>query len=345
VLDLPAVVIEADAPPIARPLSVLRPNEVRALAAHAEASGLRAAALPLSSKPSALPIDPERLARVLRTEKTLHDMRAPLELGDRDQLADVRARVAVAYAETRAHPEDPEAPFLASEALRTLARVEELAGDTAAGAALRARAELLDGGRRIGLSEGGPVAAPELGARVDVTFALIDAPKSSLVFVDGEPRDPTNPVALAAGEHHVRVVVDGATVAAQWVAVGTTSGQSFAFRVGATVPCSAEDLAPALASDAFSIACPRWLRVTRGSDALRVRVCGATSCGAPTVWSTAPVAAPRPIAPEESALRSKWTWIGLGAAAVIGGTLSAWQLGAFDRPDAPPPTWRWEGVR
>ena len=41
-LDLPAIVVEADAPTIARPLMSLRPNEVRALAAYGSANGVRA---------------------------------------------------------------------------------------------------------------------------------------------------------------------------------------------------------------------------------------------------------------------------------------------------------------
>jgi hypothetical protein len=340
-IDLPTVVIEADAP---RPLSVLGPNEVRALGAHAETTGLRAVELPEAKRPAALPIDPFRSARILRIEETLRNARGPLDLGDREQLDDVRTRVAIAYHEARAHPEDPEAPFLVGEALRTLARVEELAGDAMGSRALRARADLLDGGRRIGLSEGGP-SDPIKTTRVEVTITLLDAVKGTELFIDGERGDAGKPIALGPGEHHLRIVVDSAPIVAQWFAVADASAQTLTVRAGpGSVACSAQDLAPAFGQNVFAVACARWLKVSRRKDAIAIRVCGNTSCGPESVWSTAPLVTPRPIT-ETSLLRSKWTWIGVGAAAVIGGTITAWQLGAFDRKDAPPPTWRWEGVR
>ncbi len=345
-VDLPAVVIEADAPAKARPVSALRPNEQRALAAFNATNGSRAVTLPESKKPIAIAFDPDRNARILRIEEALHAARGPLDLGDRDQVGEVRAHVALAYAEARAHPEDPEAPFLVSEALRTLARAEELAGDTPSARALRTRADVLDGGRRIGLSEGGP-SAPAAAPTVNVTIALIDPPSGTEVFVDGERRTIDKSLALAPGEHHVRVVYDGAPLVAQWVAIGDAPGQELSFRVGpGIVACSERDLEPALTATSFSVACARWLRVKRMKDAIEVRVCGAASCGPASVWSIVPVTAPRTTVPSEtSILRSKWTWIGVGAAVVVGGAITAWQLGAFDRDEAPRPTWRWDGVR
>ncbi len=344
-IDLPAVVIEAHAPTVARPLSILAAAEGRALVAHEQATGLRAIAPPATPVPSSLPIDPQRAARILFIEETLRSVRGPLDLGDREQLSDVRARVALAYAEARAHPEDPEAPFLAAEALRTLARVEELAGDATNARALLMRAALLDGGRRIGLSEGGPSETSKAPA-VAVSFALIDAPSGVELFVDGERREASASIALVAGEHHLRVLHRDATIVAQWIQIAEGTAQSVVLRAGPSrVACSEGDLLPALGRASFAIGCARWLLVTRRPGALDVRVCGASACAAAATWSTAPVASPPPIVEESSILRSKWTWIGVGAAVVVGGTITAWQLGAFDRPDAPPPTWRWEGVR
>lgn len=344
-VDLPAVVIEADAPAKAQPLSVLRPSEVRALAAHKDATGLRAIALPAGKKSIAIVPDPERASRILRIEETLRAAREPLDLGDREQVGELRAKVALAYADARAHPEAPEAPFLVAEALRTLARVEELAGDAPSARALRVRADVLDGGRRIGLSEGGP-SEPTVESAVSVSIALVEAEDATEVYVDGERRDVGKALSLAPGEHHLRIAHEGGTIVAQWLAIGDAKTQELSFRAGpGVVACSERDLERALNKSSFSVACARWLRVTRAKDAIEVSVCGATSCEPASVWSTAPLAKPKPIPTETSFLRSKWTWIGVGAAAVVGGTITAWQLGVFDRPDPPPPTWRWEGAR
>lgn len=340
-VELPTVVVEPVAAPVARPVSALSAPARRALAAFSDAMGIRPIDLPESAVVP-VAIDPGRAARLLAIEEALRDAREPLDLSDREDLASVRLDVATAYAAARAHPEDPEAPFLVAEALRTLARVEDLAGDPIGARALRRRAELLDGGRRIGLSEGGPL-EPVAVTTVAITLRLLDATPSTVVFVDGEPRDPGTPLALVPGEHHVRVVAGAATVTAEWLTVG--AAREITLRGGAPrTPCSALDLAPALSSDAFTVACPRFLRVLPKSETLEVRVCSATACGAPSIWSTVPVAKPPPVV-TTSPWSSRWTWLGIGAAALVGGTVTAWSLGTFDRPASPPPTWRWEGAR
>lgn len=340
-VDLPTVVVVDEAP---RALSTLREAEARALAAWRASTGTRSVDLPAQPPVVALPIDPERPARIARIERVLHESRGSLDLADPKVVADVRAELASAYGEARGHPEDPEAPFLAAEVLRALARAEELAGDAEGARALRMRAAVLDGGRSIGLSEGGPLDVPPGEAR-PFALTLLDAPAGAATWIDGERRDGA--LSLAAGEHHLRVVAaDGRTLAARWFfadAVGLT------LRVGPpVVACTAGDLAPALTKTAgFSVSCASWVRVVPHASSLEIRVCSAHDCGPPSTWSTVAVtAAPKPVVPEnKSVWRSGWTWAAIGAAAAAVGTVAAWRLGAFDRGDSPAPTWRWEGAK
>ena len=343
-VELPTVVVEAHAENAPRPLSSLDEAARRALTAHGHETGLIAIELPEQQKPTTIPLDPERSARIARVEETLHAVRGPLDLGDKDALPALRVRVAAAYAETRAHPEDPEAPFLLGEALRTLARIEDIAGDASGARALRVRADLIDGGRRVGLSEGGPF-EPTKAAAIEITVKWIDATASTALFVDGEPRDAKKPLSLQAGEHHVRVVAAGVTLHAQWITLA--SAGELTLRGGAPITaCALNDVQPALASlDGFHIACARWMRVERHKDSIEVRVCSSTSCGPSSVWSTVPIAPTKAPPPTTSIWSSRWTWVGIGAAAVVGGSIAAWRLGAFDRGESPPPVWRWEGAR
>jgi hypothetical protein len=78
-----------------------------------------------------------------------------------------------------------------------------------------------------------------------------------------------------------------------------------------------------------------------------VRLCTATGCGAKVGW----VAPPKtngggkpPGSGTTSMWSSGWTYVAIGAAVVVAGGVAAWRLGAFDRSETPPPTWRWEGV-
>lgn len=342
-VELPTVVVEAHAETAPRSLSALALAARRALAAHAQATGLLAVDVPPPTADPVVAIDPDRAARIARIEEALRAARAPLDLGDKDAMPALRVRVASAYGEARAHAEDPEAPFLVAETLRTLARIEEVAGDPSGARALRARADLFDGGRKIGLSEGGPLDAIA-AAPIAITVRLIDGGAATVVWLDGEERDPKKPLALIPGEHHVRVAVHGATIHAQWITLAA-DGELALPGGAAKKACSADDLAPALAApDAYHVACARFMRVVQRKDAIDVRVCSATACGPSSTWSTVPIVA-TPVTPSTSIWSSRWTWIGIGAAAVVGGTITAWRLGAFDRAESPPPVWRWEGAR
>lgn len=339
-VDLPTVVIEAHAQ--ARMLSSLSLAEKRALHAYSEATGIVAVELPPDAAVSGIALDPERTSRLLGIEETLKAARAPLDLGEKEALPALRLRVASAYAKARAHPEDPEAPYLVAEALRTLARIEDV-NDPSGARALRARADVLDGGRRIGLSEGGPLDPPK-EAPIAVTITLVDASSTTVVWIDGEERDVKSPIAVMAGEHHLRVVTESATLSAEWLTVTTPT--QLTLRGGARrAPCSRTDLSRALpALEGFMVACPRWARVTPLKGAIEIRVCGPTSCGPAATWSTMTMVTPQP-PHTPSVWSSRWTWLGIGAAALVGGTVTAWSLGAFDRPDKPSPVWRWDGAR
>lgn len=336
-VDLPTVVVEGAAVVASH---AMRDGERRALAAFTDAMGLHPVDPPVNAA-VATAVDPAREARLLFIEDTLKKARGPLDLGDRDAVSALRTSVAAAYAEARAHPEDPEAPFLVGEALRTLARIEDLAGEPSGARALRRRAELLDGGRMIGLSEGGPL-SPSPAATITVTFRWTDG--AATAFIDGAQRDVSKPVTLHPGEHHIRTASGTTTLHAAWVTI-VEAGELPLRGSPPRVPCSLDDLSPALSASSFEIGCARWLRVTRRSGALEVRICGPTSCGAPSTWSTIPLAPPPPWRETSSAWSSRWTWVGIGAAALISGTITAWSLGAFDRREPPPPTWRWEGAR
>ena len=344
-VDLPTVVVFANAEATARPLSALSDAARRALGAYSDATSIRAVDLPEAVNEKGVAGDPDRARRILRIEEALRSARGPLDVGDRDALAGVQIRVSLAYAEARAHPEDPEAPFLVAEALRTLARIEDLTANSSGARALRRRADLLDGGRLIGLSEGGPLAAAT-GPTIAVTIVLTDETSTSAVVVDGEPRESNKPITLLPGEHHVRVTAHGATLSGEFITV--TSPIELRYRGGAPkAPCTAVDLSAALAAypEGFNVACPRWLRIVQQKAAIEVRVCSRTSCGGPATWSTAPLATPPPVVAGGSVWSSRWTWVGIGAAAVVGGTVTAWSLGAFDRGEQPAPVWRWTGAR
>ena len=358
-VDLPTVVIEADAPRTPQGLSVLGPalGALRSWEQHAQ---VHAVALPVDPAPRPLSLDPAHSARVASIEGALHAARATLDLGEPSTVDSVRARLAAAYDDARAHPQDAEAPWLVAEALRLSARAEALAGDPIAAAVLRARARLLDGGRALGLSEG--IDAVPGAQAIDATVTLDGAPPGTLARIDGEPHDATKPFVarLAPGEHHLRVTLtdpdglDRGVLLARWVTVVDADSAIRARVADGPVACSARDLGPALEAAArnatFEVRCPRWAIARRvGPATLDVRTCDARSCAASETWlglaSGKPPAARTDGGAVHGPWRSGWTYVAIGAATLAVGGLAAWRLGAFDRPQSPPPTWRWEGIR
>jgi hypothetical protein len=367
VVDLPTVVLTAQAETRPSPMSTLGTilgGALGAMRSWEAAESVRAIAPIDEGPPRTLALDAARGDRIARIELSLKDARATLDLADVTTVEALRASIAVAYGEARAHPDDPEAGALVAEALRTLARVEALAGDADAASALRRRAWALDGGRLLGLSEGGDGAtAPP--APVTLTMLLQGTPAGARVRIDGhaEPVAERMALSLAPGEHHLRIVLGGATegidgpaVHGSFFTVAETAGQIVPVYVGPpAAPCSARDLAPALVavasnpSSTFSVSCPRWARVVRVADAaIEVRLCTTTTCGDKVGW-VAPAAtnggnAKLPPGGSKSVWSSPWTYVAIGAAVVVTGGVAAWRLGAFDKGETPPPTWRWEGA-
>jgi len=349
-IDVPAVVV---AGATVEHLSTLGAGGVSAVSAWGGATGFS----PIEPKEDAAPPsknDPKRADRLVRIETTLREARVPLDVGDRTALAWLRASVAAAYQEARAHPEDPEAPWLVAEGLRTLARVEELAGDPEGAKALRSRASLLDSGRVIGLSEGGTATTSVTMREVEIAF--LGAPTGAIARIDGRALSTNTKLheKLAAGEHHLRVVakgdgvLDGPTMYASWFVVTDADTQTMSIRVAPDpVACSMADLSRAGANESFEVSCTRWARVKKLSAvAVEVRLCGTHGCAPATTWMVPTTPKTPPVTTEPpSVWRSGWTYAAIGAAAVIAGSVTAWRLGAFDRPEAPPPTWRWEGTK
>ena len=366
-VDLPTVVLTAQAETRPSPMAALGVTlgaALGALRSWEAAHGVRAVALPEAGPPPTLAPDPQRVERIARIEAGLKEARAVLDLADTTRVDALRAALALVYGEARAHPEDPEAGSLVAETLRTLARVEALAGNADDSAALLSRARVLDGGRMLGLSEGSDVT---VAPTPPVTFTLMldGAPSGAKVHVDG----PVVPIAsalslkLSPGEHHLRVVLpganealDGPTLYASFFVVGGGSDASLRIRVAPPpLACSARDLEPALtalAADAdarFDVACARWARVVRvGETAIQARICTATACGEKVGWVSPPNTngdgPPPGKGGGSSVWRSTWTYVAIGAAVVVASGVAAWRLGAFDRGETSPPTWRWEGV-
>jgi len=354
---LPVVVIDGGS---VKAPSSLGKKPSQALSAWASAHGESPTAVVPDAPLLASPVsDPKaRATRVADVETALRRARTLLDDGDPTKAATARGFAAEAYAEARAHPEDPECPSWLAEALRALARAEALGGDATSAAGLLHRARLLDGGRVLGLSESPNLVVLPKGTPHALRVSVAGKRKlETRVYVDGALT--TGPVSIEAGEHHLRVVVaregelDGALLDARLFSMGEADAALELRDPIEVVPCSAADVEDALALVAkdqtatFSVLCPRWARVVpRDDGSIAVQRCGPTLCTAATIW-VAPEVAQKPIAPPPttSLLRSPWTWVAVGVGVVGAASLTAWRLGAFDRKEAPAPTWRWEPTR
>jgi len=352
---LPVVVLDGGT---ARPPSALTKKPALALAAWAATHQESPVALPPDAPPpTGWVLDATaRATRVGHVEGALRRARTLLDDGDPTKAMAARGFATEAYAEARAHPEDPECPTWLAEALRALARAEALGGDATGAAGLLHRARLLDGGRLLGLSESPALVALPTGP-VRTLRVTVAGKSKTRVYVDGALA--TGPVSVETGEHHLRVVIaregelDGPLLDARLFSVGDTDATIELHDPVEVVPCSGADLADALGALAkdpkavFVARCPGWARVVPREDgSIAVQRCGPTGCAKPTVW-LAPEVSPKPIPlpPSTSVLRSPWTWVAIGAGVVVAGSLTAWKLGAFDRKEAPAPTWRWEPTR
>jgi hypothetical protein len=339
--ELPTLAIEAPR------LDALPAPARRALSAFGHARGVRPVD-PVDAPIGLPPIDRSHSSRVEAVEEILHEVRSPLDLGERDAIDEIRARLAEAWATVRAHPEDPEAALLASEVLRALARLEALAGDDLGARTFFARADLLDGGRVLGLSEGDRRPSPGAPS-FPVAFAPIASGLSIRVIVDGLAID-TAQATLVGGEHHVRIeeATTGRTLHGSWLPV--TGAAKFAPTLAVSIAsCSRRDLLRGAEAT-----CARFAVVRAVTGGIEARICAhnrepplpLARCEPATVFLDTEASRPdRAPHEERSILRSPWTWVAVGAAVIATGAGIAHGLGAFDRPERPPPTWRWEGAR
>ena len=214
--------------------------------------------------------------------KLATDVEASLASG-RDALARLDAdgvEHAAAHALTvlHAHPELPQAPWLAAECHRLLASRFHRAEPKDPPRAERelAAARALDGGRAAGIGE------PEEKEHAASFTVPIAAHPGIDLTIDGARADGAQ-VELGPGEHHALFHRAGAIVSATWFGVADATPLRFA--PPAPAACSTEDLEGASYRDdgvatAPHAACAAWIVAdARGSGAARVAVCSATSCG------------------------------------------------------------------
>lgn len=264
--------------------------------------------------------------------RVVGDVEASL-LAGRDALARLDAEAierAAAHALTvlHAHPELPQAAWLAAEAHRLLASRflrAEPRDPARAGREWRTAAGL-DGGRASALGEPENVAPPD---RVNVPIER-DGLEHADVAIDGVVVSGAS-ASLTLGEHHALIRRGSRIVAASWFGVADEAPLRFA---PPTPPsCSREDLATAaVGSDGNAAApgarCDAWLAAETTADGARVAVCSGAVCGTfldlrRTPGGTGPVVPPRPFP----------MWIPItvgGVAAVVAAGLILWAAGAFD---------------
>ncbi len=230
-----------------------------------------------------------------------------------------------------AHPELPQAAWLAAEAHRLLAARFHRAEPRDEARAERewASAATLDGGRASALGEPDAATTP---ARVDVPTALHGVGVS--LAIDGARVEGTQ-VSLALGEHHALLRRGDRTIAATWL--GVRDATPLVFEPPSPPACSREDLAaaaldPAGGAGAPGARCPTWVAADASAkDVLRVAVCEAGACEPfvelrsrdARVTTPPPPGKPFPV------------WIPITAGIVVAAAttlLSLWAAGVFDAP-------------
>lgn len=290
------------------------------LARFASARGFRLTT-PGDGGTAALAIDPRVVADV---EASLLAARDALTRLDGDA---VDRAAAHALTVLHAHPELPQAPWLAAEAHRLLASRFRRAEPRDAARAEREwqLAAALDGGRAVALGEPEGIAPP---ARLEVPLDAIDG---VTIAIDGVPITVPR-VSLALGEHHALLRRGDRVIAASWFGVADATPIRFA---PPTPPaCSREDLATATAANGAPEApharCGTWLAADGSApDLVRVAVCNGATCGA-FLELRARTNVTGPVVPPPHAF-PVWIPITVGVvAAVVATGLILWGAGAFD---------------
>jgi hypothetical protein len=272
----------------------------------------------------------ERLLERARTETTA--------------LAEAQAAQALDQAERllRAHPELPQAAWLMAERHQLAALLAERTQAGTAGA-LRQRAAVLERERAPAFGQDPDSVALSHSGEFELELRGLGARDT----VEWDGAELAFPARVAAGEHHLRVIRDGALAWAGWVSVAPAVP---VLRIEAPLPvaCSLAELGgtqrggerplPPAAVD-----CPAWaaLRFERGR--FELSLCRRSECGPWRAESEPPAPAhgPRAVSAPGFPLWASIALAGAGAALLTSVTL--WQTGAFDRDERKNTRWVYEG--
>jgi hypothetical protein len=256
------------------------------------------------------------------------------------------ARAALAECEglLRAHPELPQAAWLAAERAAITAELASSENSDRMRAA-RVQALVLEGPRAAAFhrdAAGADAALPPL-----VSFSVRGlAPGDELEW--DAARATTN-IDARVGEHQLRVLRGGRLLWASWQTISSAT-RELNLNLPPLAPCSADDLA--LTRDDGSkplpspnTLCPRWAVARTVGAEVELALCERAKC---SNWRRGPAEPNRaPLAsksPERAALPA-WTLYVAGGvgAALLGGFIAA-EAGAFT-PNETRERWRYEGLR
>jgi hypothetical protein len=272
----------------------------------------------------------ERLLERARTETTA--------------LAEDQAAQALDQAERllRAHPELPQAAWLMAERHQLAALLAERTQTGSAGQ-LRKRAAVLEPERAPAFGQDpGSVARSPSGE-----FQLALRGLGAHDAVEWNGAELAFPARVEAGEHHLRVIRNGALAWAGWVSV-SSAVPVLQIDVPSPVACSLAELgATQQGGDRplppAGVDCPAWaaLRFERGR--FELSLCRRSECG-PWRAESDPVAPPRGPRVVGATGFPLWASIALaGAGAALLTSVTLWQTGAFDRDERKSTRWVYEG--
>jgi hypothetical protein len=254
---------------------------------------------------------------------------------------EAKAALTDAEALLRAHPELPQAAWLAAERASIAAELASAEGEPASA---RLRAFVLEGRRATPFREG-TLSGGELPALPAIALSVRGLAATDELEWDAT-RSPSRFETLA-GEHQLRVLRNERLLWASWVEV-TESTHELALNLPALAPCSADDLERTRDAERAPVAaattlCSRWAVARGAADEVEISFCERSRCGE---WQRAPRAPTMALRqPAAHPLIPSWALYvagGLGAVA-IGGLIAA-ESGAFSSEPARE-RWRYEGLR
>jgi hypothetical protein len=266
---------------------------------------------------------PYRADRVLAIEGRIDEARTFASSLDEERALELLAAI---EQDLLQHPELPQAAWLMAERHTLTASVRRAQPDGARDAEeLVRRARVLEGPRAPAFGETAAEAS-RVDDSVRVHFPELAA--RDVLEVDGVKSGAT--LALAPGEHHVRVLRNGELLFAGWSALGGAAEARLGVRP--LTPCSAEDLFGIDARAASpgvppGVHCASFVVARRRGRQLEVAACQRRACR--------PF---EPLLPERAEARTfpPWAAIALAGVAAAGVTsLVLWSTGALDREEPP----------